>query len=142
MTTFVLRRNTDRNPTIAKVAAFLEVLGDRCDWGVTVAPYKRKRSVDQNNYLFGVAYATFGDHFGWEKEDVAEFFCGEHFGWVEVPCPPTPDHPDGLKRVPRRTTTTDESGKRDVLATDKFSDYIAFVQRVSAQHGVYIPDPA
>ena len=141
MTTFILRRNTDRNPTIAKVAAFLEALGDRCDWGVTVGPYKRDRTGEQNRYLYGVAYAIFGDHFGWDKEDTADHFCGEYFGWIEKPCPKNPDHPNGVKRAPLRTTTTDEYGKRDVLDTEKFSKFIAFVQRFGAQHGVCIPDP-
>lgn len=141
MTTFILRRNTDRNPTIAKVAAFLEALGDRCDWGVTVAPYKRTRSGEQNAYLNGVAYKLLSEATGYERDDISEFMCGAHFGWVDKKVPKTPRNPEGIESKPRRTTTTNESGKRDVLPKGEFSDYIAFVQRFGAQHGVYIPDP-
>ena len=141
MTTFILRRDTDRNPTIAKVAAFLEALGDRCDWGVTVAPYKRTRSGEQNAYLNGVAYKLLSEATGYERDDISEFMCGAHFGWVDKKVPKTPRNPEGIESKPRRTTTTDENGKRDVLKAGEFSDYIAFVQRFGAQHGVYIPDP-
>ena len=67
--------------------------------------------------------------------------CGTHFGWVDKPCPKTPRNPDGVTSSPRRTTTRDENGKRDVLKAGPFSDFVAMVQRVGAQAGVFIPDP-
>ena len=140
MTTFILKRDTDRNPAIARIAAFLEALG-RGDWGVTVAPYKRDRTSEQNRYLHGVAYKLLIDATGYDDEDIAEYLCGTYFGWVDKKVPKTPRNPEGIESKPRRTTTTNEAGKRDVLPKGEFSDYIAFVQRFGAQHGVYIPDP-
>ena len=127
MTTFILRRNTDRNPTIAKVAAFLEVLGDRCDWGVTVGPYRRKRSDQQNRMLWGIAYKTLADATGNDPDDLHEFFLGDHFGW-EVRTVMGQQ-----RRVPKRRS----SG----LTTGEFSDYYAFIQRRAAEVGYYVPDP-
>ena len=46
-----------------------------------------------------------------------------------------------MAQVPIRTTTTDADGKRSVLNKSDFADYVAFVQRFGAQHGIYIPDP-
>ena len=128
MTTFILRRNTDRNPTIAKVAAFLEALGDRCDWGVTVAPYKRTRTGEQNAYLWGVVYATIEKATGQEAEDWHTYFLSEHFGSDAVEL-------FGRKKIkPRKRSSR--------LTTAEFADYIAFIQRRCAEHGIYIPDPA
>jgi hypothetical protein len=42
---------------------------------------------------------------------------------------------------PIRTTTTDESGKRDVIPMDKFQEFYAMAQRIGAELGVYVPDP-
>lgn len=126
MTTFVLRRDTDRNPTIAKIAAFLEALG-RGDWGVTVAPYKRKRSDAQLRALWGVAYKTLADATGNDPDDLHEFFLGEHFGW-EVRAVLGQQ-----RRVPKRRS----SG----LNTGEFSDFYAFIQRRAAEVGYYVPDP-
>ena len=127
MTTFILRRNTDRNPTIAKVAACLEAPGNACDWGVTVGPYRRKRSDQQNRALWGIAYKILADATGNDPDDLHEFFLGEHFGW-EVRTVMGQQ-----RRVPKRRS----SG----LTTGEFSDYYAFIQRRAAEDGNYGPEP-
>ena len=45
-----------------------------------------------------------------------------------------------IKR-PRRTTTTDENGKRSVLPTVEFMAVSDFVIQKAAEQGVYIPAP-
>jgi len=95
-----------------------------------------ERTPPQLRYLFGVAIKMLCDHAGYEKDDVHEYLCGAHWGWK------VQNLPGGRTReVPIRTTTTDEDGNRDVLEGDAFWDYVEFVQRVGARHGVVIPDP-
>lgn len=108
---------------------------------VSVAERKRQRSDPQNNYLFGVAYPLLVEAKGYEVNDIHEFMCGTHFGWVDKPCPKTPRNPEGLESKPFRSTTRDETGKRNVLGTVEFSEFVETVKRVAAQAGIYIPDP-
>lgn len=100
---------------------------------------KRERSDPQNHALFGVAYPPVMEFCGLsgaaEKDELHETFCGDYFGWVVY------DVRGHKKRKPRRTTTKDENGKRDVLSTVDFMEFYAFVQRKSAELGVFVPDP-
>lgn len=110
----------------------------------SVKPWKKTRSNEQNAYLFGVCYPPIAEATGYEvdgENGIHAFMCGTHFGWVDKPCPKTPANPRGIASVPFRTTTTDEDGRRDVLKGPKFSEFIATVQRIAAQAGVFIPDP-
>jgi hypothetical protein len=67
------------------------------------------------------------------------FMCGTHFGWVDRVVPKTPRNPEGVASFPRRTTTRDEHGKRNVLKKDEFSKFIDMVERIAAKAGVFIP---
>lgn len=102
---------------------------------------KSTRTSQQNRYLWGVAYDRIVQATGFEPEDVSEFCLGSYFGWVTVKCPKTPSNPNGAKDVPRRTTTKNEEGQRDVLKWDAFGDYVAWIQRFAAKKGILIPDP-
>jgi hypothetical protein len=108
---------------------------------VTVEQHRKRRSDEQNGYLFGVAYKALCEATGYDVEDVHEFMLGEHFGWVDKRVPKSAKFPQGIERVPRRTTTRNESGKRQVLSTVEFAEYVDHVQRFGAEHGVFIPDP-
>lgn len=104
-------------------------------------PWKPKRSNEQNAYLFGPCYKPVAEAMGYTVDEIHEYMCGRHFGWTDKRCPKTPHNPEGLASVPVRTTTTSGDGKRDVLKGKEFSDFIATVQRIAAQAGVFIPDP-
>ena len=67
-----------------------------------------------------------------DKEQLHHHFCCEFFG--------TQDNQFGV-RIPIRTTTKNEAGKRDVVDWQTFSDFVAFIQRQGAEYGVHIPDP-
>ena len=108
---------------------------------VEIAEWKEGRRDPQNRYLFGVCYPLLAEAKGYEIEEIHEWMCGQHFGWKDVPCPKTPNNKEGVKSVPRRTTTRNEDGKRDVLKVDAFSRFVEMVQRIGAQAGVFIPDP-
>lgn len=102
---------------------------------VTVKEQRNSRSNQQNNALWGVAYPPLVQATGNDAAILHEYFCGEFFGWVER------EVFGRRKLTPRRTTTTDENGKRDVMAMPDFADFYDFVQRRGAENGVWIPDP-
>lgn len=131
-----------RSVRAQKVATFLSALAPDRAWEIIVQPFKRKRTDRQNAYLWAVPNKMISDETGYEAEEIHKLLLGKHFGWKDKKVPRTPRNPDGIESVPIRTTTTDENGKRAVLNTQQFSDYVAFVQRFAAQElGLMIPDP-
>jgi hypothetical protein len=109
---------------------------------VTCAAWRQTRSNEQNALLFGVVYPPIADAMGYEVDGdngIHAFMCGTHFGWVDRVVPKTPRNPEGVASFPRRTTTRDEHGKRNVLKKDEFSKFIDMVERIAAKAGVFIP---
>jgi hypothetical protein len=102
---------------------------------VEVKEYRKDRTSPQCRYLNGIAYRLLSEATGYERDDISEYLCIQYFGGKDKQVP-------GKRTVtvPLRTTTTDENGKRSVLTTQEFADYVAFVQRFGAKHGVFIPD--
>jgi hypothetical protein len=121
-----------RDRAIERVAGFLSRLPQDKAWRVSVTEQKRRRTTQQNRYLWGVAYPailTGGWEAlrGWDAEDIHEFMLGECFGWETV---------EGFGK--RRLKPLKRSAK---LTTLEFSDFVAFIQRKAAEFGVYVPDP-
>lgn len=106
---------------------------------IEIVAHKNTRSLAQNNTLFGVMYPVLADFIGLsgkrEIEELHEYLCGEYFGWHEY------EIMGKRKQRPVRTTTTDEQGKKGVLTTTEFMDFLAFVQRTAAEQGCNLPDP-
>jgi len=88
---------------------------------VSITPITDDRTDPQNAYLFGVCYPPICEASGYIVADIHEWVCGQFFGWVDKKVPKTPNNPNGLESVPRRTTTRDENGKRDVMEKKDFS---------------------
>jgi hypothetical protein len=106
------------------------------EFQVTIGPIKKERTDPQNKALWGCAYETLRKATGNDKDDLHEYFCGEYFGWAEY------EVMGSKRRRPKRTTTKDADGKRDVITTLQLSDFYGFIQQRSAETvGVYIPDP-
>jgi hypothetical protein len=124
-----------------RVATFLAGLSTEKSWEVIVRPFKRSRSNRQNSYERGVACVLLSKAVGYEPDDIHEYLCGRYWGWKQEACPKTPSNPKGVRDVPIRTTTTNEHGDRDVLNKQDYWDFVEFVQRFGAEHGVLIPDP-
>jgi hypothetical protein len=109
---------------------------------VSCAPWKASRSNEQNALLFGVLYPPIADAMGYEVDGdngIHAFMCGTHFGWIDRPVPKTPRNPEGVASFPRRTTTRDENGKRNVIKKDEFAKFLAMVERIAAKAGVFVP---
>lgn len=130
-----------RRKRAERVAGFLAGLDVKKSWEIIVRPFRRPRSNQQNKYERGVACVLIANAIGYDPDDVHEYLCGTYFGWKQERCPRTPSNLAGLKDVPIRTTTTNAEGERDVLKKRDFWDFVEFIQRFGANHGVYIPDP-
>lgn len=130
--TFVLQKG---ERSLSKLVAFLSALSSDKAWRVEISEYRRTRSNEQNNALWGVAYEAIRQASGNDPDDLHEWACGTYFGWVER------EMFGQRKKKPRRTTTTDEHGRRSVLTTTEFMDFYSHIQRNMAEFGIYVPDP-
>ena len=125
---FTLPRLMDRTRVIQRVAGFLSQLDEGKAWTVEVKPVVRRRSNQQNRYLFGVCYPAILKHLpGFTVEDVHDYCLGECFGWETLEA-------FGRKRI----RPIKRSAK---LSTTEFMDYVADIQRRMAERGIYVPDP-
>lgn len=131
-----------RSHDIGRVVHALEALPEGKAWKVSVEEAKSERSNPQNNYYHGVVLERIAQRWGVDPEDAHEWLCGTRWGWVDKKVPRTPRCPDGLESKPRRTTTTDENGRRSVLKTMEFEEFIEFAKRFAATKlDLFIPDP-
>jgi hypothetical protein len=131
--TFILRANSQRDLT--RVVAVLSAAPKDKDIKVTVGEAKKERSDPQNNALFGVAYKALGEFTGYTAPELHDLFLKAYFGKVEKEL-------FGEVTVrPRRTTTTDENGRKNKLSTIEFNAFYAFVQQKGAEIGCWVPDP-
>lgn len=128
---FILPADRPRDEILARMVRFVHQLDAGKAWEWTCAPYKKRRSMQQNAYLWGVCYATIlqqgGEALrGWSADDLHEYFLGEHFGWETL---------EGFGR--KRLRPLKRSSR---LSTSEFSDFVDFIQRKAAELGIYIPD--
>ena len=116
-----------RTKALPSLFKFLENLGDG-RWKVTVEKFTATRSMSQNAYLWGICYAELQKHLpGWDREDIHEYMLGEWSGWEQI---------TGLG-----TTRSKPLRRSSGLSVSEFSDFVDFIQRKAAEHGVHIPDP-
>ncbi|MGX9958549.1 hypothetical protein ACW0US_07185 [Xanthomonas euvesicatoria] len=126
----------DRDETIRRVAEVLRFfqLGKPVNVKLTIA--RPERTSPQLRYLWGVPYRMLAEAMGYEPDEISEYLCGCYFGWKSRKLPG-----GRMQDVPLRTTTEDEDGNRDVIDGQAFWDYVSWIQRVGARHGLVIPDP-
>lgn len=128
--------DNNRATVLANAIAFIGRLLDSKPWVIEIRQYVKPRSKDQNAALFAVAEKTLADFLGYQgAEDMEQLhrgLCGMFFG----------TRVDALGIVrPKRTTTKNEAGERDVISTAKAAEFYAFIQQLAAEHGCFIPDP-
>ena len=141
MPEFILSTH-NREKALQLAHAVLASLDELVAWKVVVEPVQVDRTIQQNRYLNGVAYKMIGEVTGYERAEIHEYFLGLFFGWRDKKVPRKPSNPKGLESIPVRTTTTDETGKRQVLSTEDFWRYVEFLQRFAAEKlHMVIPDP-
>ena len=132
---YVLHKSDPRRDGIrANLHAFVDRLPETKSWRVEVKEYRKDRTDAQNAALFGVAYPAFRDT-GYTPDELHDAFCRRFFGTVER------EVMGESVSAPRRTTTRNERGERDVISRQDFSDFYRMVQQVGAEAGVDVPDP-
>lgn len=146
MTTFSLRptppNSPERSRQIGRVVNALEELARDRAWRVEVSEDRHKRSDAQNAYYWAVVVEAISRESGYEPEEVHEYLCGQRWGWKDRRVPSTPRNPAGVESVPVRTTTRDSCGRRAVLGTTEFAEFIEFARRFAAEKlNVVTPDP-
>lgn len=133
---FTLNANgPERDQVRANAHAFIDRLPANKSWRIEVKEARADRTPPQNAALWGVAYAALTEATGYTAEELHHEFCGRFFGWNVVTIF------GQQRRRPRRTTTTNEQGERDLIGTRDFAEFYDLIQRVAAEAGIYVPDP-
>lgn len=130
---FTLPANAQRDLT--RVVAVLSAAPKDKDIQVTIGLAKKDRSDPQNNSLYGVAYKALSEFTGYTAPELHDLFLKAYFGKVEK------ELFGEITVRPRRTTTTDENGKKSKLSTIEFKAFYEFVQQKGAEIGCWVPDP-
>lgn len=110
-----------------KLHDFIDLLSATESWVVEIKRHAKTRSSAQNRYLWGVCYAVIAESTGQPAEDWHEFFLGEMWGWNRV------QMMGRTKLKPARRSSK--------LSRAEFADYVDFIHRRAAEHGIYIPSP-
>lgn len=103
---------------------------------VVAKRYVKSRSREAENYLWGVCYPLMSDASGYEKHEIHDAMLKAYFG--------DDTHVVMGQTVskPRRTTTTNEDGERDILSASDYWDFTDFVIREAALwYDLAIPPP-
>ena len=125
----------ERAERVRRITAFLFRLDPAKPWQLAVEPWKKERTQRQNNAMFGVAYKTLSSFTGYTELEIHDVMLKLYFGEVHYELM-------GLRKTkPRRTTTTNEAGERDVLSREEMSKYYNFIVQTAAEQGCFIEDP-
>lgn len=106
----------------------LDALDSTKKWRVTIEPYRKRRSLEQNSYLHAVPLKMISDATGYEVDDLKMYFMGKAFGFEEYEIM-------GEKRKRPVMGTSD-------LNTEQFSFFMEWLQQWAAQElDLVIPSP-
>ena len=125
----------ERADVMQRAHGFIDRLPMDKSWVIEVKAFVKSRTNPQNAALFGVAYPALVEATGYTPDELHDAFCKRFFGTVR-------ELVMGEQVIrPRRTTTTNADGERDVMPAGDFADFYAMVQMVGAEAGVDVPDP-
>jgi hypothetical protein len=113
-------------------AVVLLIRDETIAWQVTVEPFKKPRTNQQNAYLWGVVYPTIleagGETLrGWQADDLHEYFLGEIYGWETL---------DGMGR--KRMKPVKRSSR---MSRSDFMNFLEEISQRCANLGIVIPEP-
>ena len=113
-------------------AVVLLIRDETIAWQVTVEPFKKPRTNQQNAYLWGVVYPTIleagGETLrGWQADDLHEYFLGEIYGWETL---------DGMGR--KRMKPVKRSSR---MSRSDFMNFLEEISQRCANLCILIPEP-
>lgn len=113
-------------------AVVLLIRDETMAWQVTVEPFKKPRTNQQNAYLWGVVYPTIleagGEALrGWQADDLHEYFLGEIYGWETL---------EGMGR--KRMKPVKRSSR---MSRSDFMNFLEEISQRCANLGIVIPEP-
>lgn len=111
--------------------AFLQ--GQPLPLDVDCKPWAEPRTLKANAYMWRAIYKPLVEAAGFTRDDWHEYFCEKYFGTRDKLLPS-----GEVRKVPRRTTTHREDGKKDVLTGKVFADFLLFVESECAKRGVFV----
>jgi hypothetical protein len=100
---------------------------------IKIKPYKKARSLSFNSFYWVSVVTPLADHCGESPKETHRLLCGEYFGWVMK------EFNGRSRETPRRTTTENEDGERDVLPWDQMSNFVEHSRSIAGMMGVVIP---
>lgn len=109
----------------------LAQLDPKKKYRVIVSLYKRARSLGMNAAHWAGVITPMAEFIGDSPEEVHRDLCGLYFGWVET---------KWGGRKPRRTTTHNEDGERDVLNWEEMSNFMHLCKAKASELGVAISE--
>lgn len=127
MNKFIIRERDALRRENARRA--IDALDPSKEWVVEIKQYRRKRSLDQNAFFWGVPIKILSEHTGHSPDDLKEYLLGEWSGWTEYEI-------EGRKfSKPAIPSTT----KLDTL---QFTRFLEFIEMWAASKlGISIPRP-
>ncbi len=118
-------------------ADYAAILTRLCEWrdklvrlNVTIKPYRKKRSVDQNAYYWGVIIKVLAEHTGYTPAEMHEEILGAYVGWESRTIK------GHSREYPRRRTTFP-----DTMETVDFAGLIETGISIAIDLGIVIPQP-
>jgi hypothetical protein len=97
----------------------IDALDSTKKWRVTIEPYRKRRSLEQNSYLHAVPLKVISDKTGYEVDDLKQYLMGQAFGWEEY------ELFGQMRRRPRLGTSD--------LNTEQFAWFIEWIAAWAAQ---------
>ena len=129
-----MRRIFPRGTKKEAIAQAVDLLirDETISWQVTVEPFKKPRTNQQNAYLWGVVYPTIleagGEALrGWQADDLHEYFLGEIYGWETL---------EGMGR--KRMKPVKRSSR---MSRSDFMNFLEEISQRCANLGIVIPEP-
>ena len=114
--------------TKSEIAATIKALAGRAV-DVIVQPHQRSRSLDQNAWIWGVAYPILAKHLGYDRDEIEDLHYGLVAKW-------------GGEHFDKRLGAMVPNKRSSKLTTREFSDYMEWLVRFSAKEcGCIVPLP-
>lgn len=129
----IFPKGTQADAIIRAVATMVTQIDVRRSWVISVEPWRKPRTNQQNRYLWGVVYPMIleagGEMLGgFTRDDLHDYFLGACFGWETL-------EGFGMKRMrPLKRSS--------VLTKQEFTDYLMFIENKCIEIGIGpLPEP-